>query len=197
MPPTPSLRLHSPALVRELAALGVAEPAPERGTLAERLGTCLGWTDAIALAGVLDAPAPHPRRALRFDGLSAVAQLRTALHGAVDALGPPDGDDADGRRCLREQQQAMDARIGPLRAQLRAALAARSPEGARLAALDAVLERALAPRWREALAGLPGWLARHHRQRPGEPPLPALKRLLKAELDLRLQPLQGLAEALR
>lgn len=197
MPPTPSLRLHSPALVRELAALGVAEPAPERGTLAERLGACLGWTDAIALAGVLDAPAPRPRRTGSFDGIAAVARLRTALHRAVDALGPLDEDDADGRRCLREQQQAMDSRIGPLRAQLRAALAARSPEGARLAALDAVLERALALRWREALAGVPGWLARHHRGHPDAAVLPALQRLLRAELDLRLQPLQGLAEALR
>lgn len=197
MPLTPSVPLHSPALVRELAALDLADRVPDRGTLAERLGGCLGWTDAIALAGVLDAPPARPRRAPAFDADAALAQARAALERTLDTQGPLDADDADGLRRHRALQQAMEARLAPLRAQLRVALAARSAEGARLAALDAVLEQALALRWREALAGVPGWLRRHLRQHPDRPLEPLRLRLLRAELDLRLQPLQGLAEALR
>jgi hypothetical protein len=193
---TSSVRLHSPTLVRELAALDVAEVPADRATLAERLGGWLGWTDAIALAAVLDAPVPAPAgRAPAFDAAGAVAQARAALARAIDTMGPLDEDDPEGQRRHRQQQQAMEARLGPLRARLRAALAARSADGARLAALDAVLEQALAARWREALAAGPGWLARHRRVRGGAAG-PALQRLLRAELDLRLEPLHGLAEAL-
>jgi hypothetical protein len=146
---------------------------------------------------VLDAPAPdRTGRAPAFDAEAALAQARVALAQAVTTMGPLDEDDADGQRRHRQQQQAMEARLGPLRARLRTALAARSAEGARLAAVDTVLEQALAPHWRVALAGGPGWLKRHRREHGGAV-LPALQRLLQAELDLRLQPLQGLAEALR
>ncbi|MFT4267926.1 MAG: DUF3348 family protein, partial [Xenophilus sp.] len=92
---------------------------------------------------------------------------------------------------------------------LRDALAARSPALARLAAVDAVMERALAAREQALLGALPARLQKHFERLrreagPEAPPsawLPAFRRdlqaLLLAELDFRLQPLEGLMQALR
>ena len=102
------------------------------------------------------------------------------------------------RRQYQTHQQAMDTRIGALRGQLRSALQSGPPALARLAALDAVLDSALAGRQRQLLASVPGWLDQHFKRRP--PTLAAaaagLQRALLAELDLRLLPLQGLVDAL-
>jgi hypothetical protein len=99
-------------------------------------------------------------------------------------------------------QREMSLRIAPLRRALRAALAARSADLARLAALDAVFEQALAERERGLLASAPvlvgrrfdqlrgtsdGWLATFHDD---------FRETLAAELELRLQPLDGLIAAL-
>jgi hypothetical protein len=112
------------------------------------------------------------------------------------------------RSAVRVRQRAMAAAGGPLRARLRAALAAASPALAHLAAIDATLEAALAERERHLLDGLvariaqrfsaarrtaeasgdTGWRTRFHHD---------MQRALLAELDLRLQPLHGLLEALR
>jgi hypothetical protein len=98
----------------------------------------------------------------------------------------------------------MAGAIAPLRARLRGALGAAGPDGAALAALDATLESALAGRERTLLAGVVGhivqrhqalrdgggadWRSRFHHD---------MQQALLAELDLRLQPLHGLLDALR
>jgi len=124
-------------------------------------------------------------------------------------------------RYYQAHQRDMNAAIGPLRANVRAVLASGSPALQRLAALDAVLEQALATRERNLLATLPlllakrfghlykahqevlgdrldlddpemwmrpgGWLAMYCRD---------MQAVLLAELEVRLQPVAGLIEAL-
>jgi hypothetical protein len=117
-------------------------------------------------------------------------------------------DIAPYRRAAQARQRAMAAAVVPLRARLRAALASQStalaPALAQLAALDATLEAALAGRERTALAGVvaqierrarvlrtagaPDWRTRFHHD---------MQQALLAELQLRLEPLHGLLEALR
>jgi Protein of unknown function (DUF3348) len=91
---------------------------------------------------------------------------------------------------------------------LRAALARLSPQMSRLASLDRVMGTALAARERELLGLIPTLLEPHfERLRRAAQDAPArdwqaefhhdMQRLLRAELELRLQPLQGLLDALR
>jgi hypothetical protein len=120
------------------------------------------------------------------------------------------------RRRYLAQQQAMETGIGPLRGRLRATLAARSPAMARLAAVDVVMEQVLAARERSLLSSVPALLERHFgrlqqaaRAMPGEadggiPPRAwrnvfhqDIQDVLRAELDFRFQPVEGLLEALR
>ncbi|MDB5817878.1 MAG: hypothetical protein JWQ11_1518, partial [Rhizobacter sp.] len=124
------------------------------------------------------------------------------------------------RRC-RDRQQAIGHGVGGLRARLRHALAAASPPMARLAALDAVMERVLAGHEHGLLAVVPGSMRKHFEAlRDGdasaqtEPSAPApmdgpgvvsrwrvafcrdLQGVMLAELALRLQPVDGLLAAL-
>jgi hypothetical protein len=140
------------------------------------------------------------------------------------ALRPADdpADFASCRRQLQAHQRAMAEHIAPLRAALRAALAQRSSALGGLAALDAVMDDALAAREKHVLSLVPAWLEQrfHERRRthapgphgsmaaegtPAQPePVPTwriasgqeMQDVLLAELDLRLQPVQGLADAL-
>lgn len=110
------------------------------------------------------------------------------------------------RQAYQARQRTMETRIGALRAEVRAALAGQSQELARLAALDAVMERALAPRERQLLSTVPGLLERHaqrlHKEAGSDAdPAAALDRpqwqaVLLAELDIRLQPVEGMIVAL-
>lgn len=124
-------------------------------------------------------------------------------------------------RYYQAHQRDMSAAIGPLRAKARAALAERSPAHGRLAALDAVLDQVLVNRERNLLATVPGLLARRferlhkaHLESAAESPLPDeperwvwpggwlatycrdMQAVLLAELEVRLQPVVGLIEAL-
>jgi hypothetical protein len=110
-----------------------------------------------------------------------------------------------------------------LRAQLRTALTQRSPELARLAAVDAVMEQALGERERTLLSVVPVLLEKRFEHLrlaaqaeaaatadpdsvppPAEPSAGAwlatfrqdMHSVLDAELDLRWQPIAGLLEAL-
>ena len=100
----------------------------------------------------------------------------------------------------------MELAIAPLRERVREALAACGPQQARLAAVDAVMAQALAPHERRLLGGLPGWLEKRS-QRMAQQGVPEtvladtlrqeLQALLLAELEHRLQPVEGLIAALR
>ncbi len=233
-PGLPRTPFNSPALVRLLAAWraqGVQDmqAAPDQptspaaraagGSLAERLGLWLDWTDAIALSAALNQAAAPGTPATGAAGPAAVQALALGLdklQASQARLITTDpvylqGADSDGtvdvaayRRACQARQRAMGAAIAPLRERLRGALAAASPALAQLARLDATLEAALAERERHVLGGVvghieqqflrlrqaaaTGWLARFHQD---------MQRALLAELDLRLQPAQGLLGALR
>lgn len=210
--------LHLSPLVRQLQALGLAEPGADEGSadkspapsLAERLAPWLAWTDAIALSGALASPpqaaVPPPgtlaqAAAAREQAVAARAAAQRRLAEAI-SRDQPEGLRADdlpaeatpGRR-YRAHQQAMERRITPLRAQVRRALALQSAALARIAGLDHCMEQALAGRERQLLSAVPTWLDRRLQRAPL--PLAALTTpLLQAELAHRLQPVDGLLAAL-
>lgn len=214
----PRVPLHSPPLVRLLAALDDAGtppgPARPQASVGERLGQWLDWTDAIALSQALNQAPPAPARPLAADraadrAATALARVRDDLRRAIlqDPLFQPaqqaTAELGDIRRAAQARQRGMAAAIAPLRAQLRGLLAAGSAAGAHLAALDARLEAALAERERHHLASVVAQLERQFQplqQGAGTPErarfFASMQQLLLAELDLRLQPVQGLADAL-
>ncbi|MCZ4317111.1 DUF3348 family protein [Comamonadaceae bacterium G21597-S1] len=236
----------SSPLVRQLASLDIAPAGESTQTFAERLSHWVAWTDAIALSQVLaDGPgAAHPAvtpssaaapRQLRAQCARVRKDLADAIAGDAllrDAADPPrtvaTGAAAAGaakidysayRRQYRAHQHTMEDRIGNLRAAVRKAMAGLSPAQVRLAALDAVLDRALSPQLRRQLEQVPLMLektfqARHKaaaatlpdqeadlnplppQPHPVDAVGPTLQRVLLAELELRLQPVQGLIDAL-
>ena len=237
-----------PALIRLLARLTDVD-VPESGqSLSDRLSQWLGWTDAIALSSALNGNPPAVAAGARAFGEaeeSECARVRTSLANAIvgDSVfaaarrrGPashvlPQGAPVDApvdyavfRQRYLSIQQSMETGIGTLRGRLRAMLAARTPAMARLAVVDAVMERALSERERSLLAAVPGLLAGHfERLRQAEqqtladaeasedaataaPATPGawlntfrkdMQSVLLAELDVRLQPVEGLLAALR
>lgn len=209
------MAFHGARLVRVLARLAAPGVPESRQSLAERLGDWLSVTDALTLSLALGSPASgnagEPGAAIRPDPRSADAaaaargardRLRLALESAASGFDASAIDFPSYRRHHQRMQREMSLRIAPLRRALRAALAARSADLARLAALDAVFEQALAERERGLLASAPvlvgrrfdqlrgtsdGWLATFHDD---------FRETLAAELELRLQPLDGLIAAL-
>ncbi len=214
------------ALVRLLARWNDAEVRPPAASTAERLSQWLAWTDAIALSTVLNAPAvrakavagtPDAECARVRDGLAKTIR-EDNLYANVDddATVATAIDFAPYRLRYLARQQAMEAGVGPLRAKLRSALAARSAEMAKLATVDAVMEQALVAREHSLLATVPAMLEkRFKRLRHDAMPAPDapdsdaaptawlsvfhqdIRDLLLAELDFRFQPVDGLLEALR
>jgi hypothetical protein len=219
------------ALVRLLLGFAQSDVREPRQATADQLSQWFGWTDAISLSAALDGGAsgmPSAGRAAPGAEERECARVRTALAKAIaedatwrrgknaDAATP---DFTPYRRRYLAQQQALDAAVGPLRARLRALLAARSPAMARLASVDVVMEQVLGPRERSFLAAVPTLLEKHfERLRPAaaaapdpadEPTAPTapgpwldafhndIRNVLLAELDFRFQPVEGLLDALR
>lgn len=201
-------------LTRLLAQLADAPPAAHRPALAERLGQWLSWTGAISLSEALNAApeATPPARAPAPSGEEADLQrVRAALEASIvagprePALSP--NEFAPYRRHCHAQQQAMHEAVAALRQRLRDALSRRSAQGARLAAIDAVMDQALAPHEHTLLGLVPLRLQTHFerlRRSTGADDarwLPAFRmdmdRVLRAELAHRLLPAHGLLDALR
>ena len=233
--------LSGPALVRLLARLAESDVAESRQSLADRLSQWLGWTDAIALSSALDGKPPavaggarafgraeedectRVRRSLvnaiagdsvlagsRQRGSAPLSAHRSAPHVAVDTQ----ADYALFRQRYLALQQSMETAIGTLRGRLRAFLATQAPALARLAVVDAVMERALGERERTLFGAVPGLLGGHferlregEQRRLAETPLASdawldafrkdMQSVLLAELDVRFQPVEGLLAALR
>lgn len=158
--------------------------------------------DAIRTDGAADAGRPAPR------------------HGAAaDAQAAPDY--APFQQRYLSLQRSMLTATGRLRGQLRDTLARSSAEMARLAEVDAVMELTLSPREQTLLAAVPRLLGQHFerlRQAACAPPADAqaadipppptagawldlfrqdMQQVLRAELDVRFQPIEGLLAALR
>lgn len=206
-------------LARLLLQWGVAPVAAP--PVAERLGGGLGWADAIGLSRVLATPPaagarPAAVREARDWAAAALDRVQADLANAfddallaLDAAEPaPEGVPlpdllAPFRLHHAQQQRAMAARVATLRERLRGRLAEASGALARLARLDAVFDHAIAAQEKQALAGLPALLTKradlHHAADPRRWRTrfwADLQRALRAELDLRLQPVLGLIEAL-
>lgn len=211
--------INDATLVRLLAAWAAAPAGRPAPSVVEALGRWLHWTDAIALAEALDRSPAHRRTGGDVAALhAAVAQRRGALVAAMaddeellaDLARPGLSREAELAACRRHvlgRQRLMETGVAALRAQLRAALAARGGDWDRLAAVDRVLADALGRREQVLLAALPSLLAAQaHRRWPaadaGDDAGRArrlcadLRQLLLAELDLRLQPVLGLLAAL-
>jgi len=200
-------------LTRLLARLADAPPADVRPAFAERLGHWLSWTDAISLSTALNTgpsdAAPARSRGLGGDEAD-FQRVRAALSASI-AAGPADAeasptDFSPYRRHCAARQQAMLEAIGALRQRLRDALSRRSPALARLAALDAVMDQALAPHERRLLALVPLRLQSHFdrmARAAGDDPRwtttfrDDMDHVLQSELAHRLLPAQGLLDALR
>jgi hypothetical protein len=175
-----------PALIRLLAQLADADVPESRQSLSDRLSQWLGWTDAIALSAALNGNPPAVAAGARAFGSAeedACARVRDALEQAI--AGKSGSASAAARRrapthvplrtapaeevtdfaVFRQRyltiQQSMETEIGNLRGRLRGMLAARTPAMARLAVVDAVMERALSERERSLLASVPVLLAGH------------------------------------
>ncbi len=146
-----------------------------------------------------------------------VARVRTALQKLI-ADAPAAGasemaiDFPTYRQRYAACQQALDAQIGPLRRRIRTALADQRPELAKLAELDQLMEQVVGEQERALLATVAARLAprfeqlRQQHETPADAPEAAatdwlrhfhqdMRSLLRAELDLRLQPVEGLLEA--
>ena len=208
---SPDPGLAGSELVRFLARLADVPAGPARPDLPERLGHWLGWTGAISLAAVLNAgPAAAGPGATPTPGREEAdfQRVRAGLQASIDA-GPDEHassptDFGPHRRHCLARQHAMQEAVAALRARLRDALARRGPALARVAALDAVLERHLAAHERSLLGLVPLRLQAHFErlQRENDERWPARfaadrAHLLRAELAHRLLPAQGLLDTLR
>lgn len=151
----------------------------------------------------LDAEFTRVRAALAL-GINEALDEAAADAGEGAGAGSGEGrrDFLPWRRCCFRLQQAMEAAVGPLRTTAQAVLqaqAAQHPGLATLAALDATLAAALAPREQAQLALLPVLLEKLFLRPDAAPDAfrQDMQRLLQAELELRLQPALGLLDALR
>ncbi|KIX67402.1 DUF3348 domain-containing protein [Burkholderia pseudomallei] len=165
--------LGGPTLIRLLARLAHADVPPSGQSLSDRLSQWLAWTDAIALSSALSMSPPAAAAGARpagDDPHGQGARVRASLAKAIARTGAfAAGRDGAARVAARgapadftlfrhdylSMQQAMEIDIGELRGRLRQTMAAQTPALARLAALDATMERALVARERSLFASVP------------------------------------------
>lgn len=210
-----------------------ASPMALRDNLSDKLGQWLGWRGALQLSAALSATAAAvatpragsrsarsarqpsatdsglPQTAALADQLSAQWQRqRRNLEQMLSALPAPTPADVQDLSAFRLQFQQLQKGLldttSVWRERLRLALQARSPEGTSLAALDAVMEQALADNERtlssEVLRRAQQRLQQRFAEHPaGTPPSvhEEIVKLLQAELQHRELPLLGLLAALR
>jgi hypothetical protein len=234
--------VRGPTFIRTLARLTAADVPPPARSLSDQLSQWVDWTHAVALSTALDGRPPAALlddRILRSADDDECARVRAALTSAIVAdrafaaatprgPGPANAASADADETLdfpfyRQRylalQQTMEAGVGRLRERLRAMLTHGEPGMVRLAAVDAVMERALSRRERALLSAAPTLLSEHFERLrqaaltaaaeaadDAPPAAPTawleafrkdMQNVLLAELDVRLQPAQGLLAALR
>lgn len=223
--------VRGPTFIRLLARLTDVEVAPSKSSLADRLSHWLDWTHAVALSTVLDGTHSSEGVGPAFGSAEdeECARTRNALALAIagdrafteQGTARETGDYSLFRQRYMALQRKMLATTGHLRGRLRDMLARKNAGMAQLAAVDAVMERALSPREQMLLAAVPGVLEKHfERLRDAEqtaladaqaeenPPAATpgawldvfrrdMQSVLLAELDVRFQPVEGLLAALR
>jgi hypothetical protein len=244
----PRTKFHSSTLIRCLAELDVVEIVEPGTSFAEKLGQWVHFTDAIVLSDVLNesiASSPKPQSETNFAARDSVGaefdRIRNSLIASITkSFSPKLGKShielpapkfdlpinvatayVPYRRFYDAHQRDMELSIQPLRVNVREALMKTSPVLKKLAALDAILERALSDRESKLLSTVPVQLKKRfeklfneHQQSLGETqqadnPADWIKKgawlarfcddmqtLLLAELEFRLQPTIGLIESL-
>lgn len=214
--------VQAPTFTRLLARLAGEEVPAAGDGLTGVLDQWIDWNRAVPLARALDLrpsvaePAPEPAvDPEEGEGQrQALALAILAERGlAATALDPASPDFAPWRQYYLSTQRAIQAASGRLRGSLRDQVAARSPELAQLAAVDAVMEQILSPREHTLLGRVVGVLEARFTRLQQEAAQAAeagasddtwlrvfrreLQEVLLGELDLRFQPIQALCEALR
>jgi Protein of unknown function (DUF3348) len=236
--------VRGPTFIRLLARLTDVDVSPSRQSLSDRLGQWLDWTHAVVLSTALDgepsemdADVPTSGSAeedectrVRTSLAHAIAGERafaTARQRGVEHTSAEEGGmhEAVDYSVFRQRylaiQRKIQAATGNLRGRLRDTLAQRTVDMARLAAVDAAMERALSPREQTLFAHVPALLGEHfERLRQAEQKTLAepqasedtsevapgawldvfrkdVQNVLLAELDVRFQPVEGLLAALR
>lgn len=195
-----------------------AEPA--RQDVAERLGGWLSAFDSVKLDSALQAIASYGAQA-RQGGLAVDAHaleelcrhVKNALTDLITTLAAQAADPAEppdyGQHLQRyaELQKRMASQVTACRAQVRQALSKGSPTLRQLAALDGVMVQMLGEREQKLLSAVPLYLERrfeHWRQTQQHAQATSgwlhgfhqdMRQMLLAELQLRLQPILGLIEA--
>ena len=197
-------------LTRLLARFAGAPPTHTGLAFAERLGHWLSWSDAISLSAALNAGPFESGRSCGLGGEAADFQrVRAALEASIaagtrESASSPTDFGPHRRHCIALQQAMHDA-VGALRQRLREALSRHSPALARLAAIDAVMDRTFAARERSLLGLVPLRLQTHFErlQRAGGDDTGWLKTfrndmdlVLRAELAHRLLTARGLLDTL-
>jgi hypothetical protein len=222
--------VRGPAFIRLLTRLTDVDAPQSGASLPDRLSHWLDWKQAIALSTALDGGPIGPAEGVPAFGQAAEDEClrsRAALVQAIDTdrafltsaqretQGLRNLDAANDYAPLRQRyialQRKIQATTGSLRGNLRDMLAQVSPERARLADVDAVMELALSPREQSLLGKVPTLLGEYFdglRQRTQGAPADAsalwldvfrkdMQSVLLAELDVRFQPVEGLLAALR
>ena len=145
------------------------------------------------------------------------ARPAAAATGEADTGHASEFDFAAYRRSFSAQQRTMEERIGALRVAVRGVATGHSAALGQLAALDAAMDTALGVHQRRVMANVPAMLEKRfkavHRpieaspsrqgdapaSVPGKPPAAygkTLQGVLLAEMEVRLQPVEGMIEAL-
>ena len=231
-----------PVFIRLLARLTDVDVPQSTHVLSDRLSQWIDWTRAVALSRALDGNVPAAiADAPAFDRVmeSECARARASLAKAIGELEWPSAGQRGNEQHLAGEggteaiadytefhqrylgmQRAMQTATGRLRGRLRDMLVHKSPDLARLAEVDAVMELTLSPREQTLLAAVPKLLGEHFErlrqaaQRPSDAQLTGeaatampgewlrvfrqdMQAVLLAELDVRFQPIEGLLAALR
>jgi hypothetical protein len=217
--------VRGPTFIRLLARLTDVDVPPPQSTLSDRLSQWIDWTRAVALSRALGGRLPvveSTATAFDSDEDAAYTGTRAALAKTIASANPltdsrpygaaPDAVAPVDYRAFRlhylAMQRAMQTTTGKLRGQLRDRLAAASPDMARLADVDAMMEGVLSPREHKLLAAVPALLGEHFERlqqaaqhNHNETWLQVFHRdmqgVLLAELDVRFLPIEGLLAALR
>lgn len=207
-------------MVRLLQEWVQTEAEPSRQDVAERLGGWLSAFDSVKLDSALQAIASYGAQA-RQGGLAVDAHaleelcrhVKNALTDLITTLAAQAADSAEppdyGQHLQRyaELQKRMASQVTACRAQVRQALSKGSPTLRQLAALDGVMVQMLGEREQKLLSAVPLYLERrfeHWRQTQQHAQATSgwlhgfqqdMRQMLLAELQLRLQPILGLIEA--
>ena len=176
---------------------------------AERMSLWLNAFDAITLQSAhqtVRSVAPAAPAAVRVRAPDLGEDLRRVRSVLAKAIAQDVETDDTGYAAYQKRhldlQRQMELMVGPLREHVRLAASRAGARLRQLAVLDAAFEQMLARREQALLPKLPALLKRRYEQlradaAPPETFATEWRHALLAELDLRLEPVTGLVEALR